>query len=58
LEDANVGVKNSVILKLIFSTRGAKVAFYTPEEARQKFPFINFEGVTAVTYGIFLFLLK
>jgi len=33
-------------------SKGVKVAFYSPEEARQKFPFINFDGVSAVTYGL------
>ncbi|KAI6190960.1 putative fad oxidoreductase [Aphelenchoides bicaudatus] len=33
-------------------SKGVKVAFYNQEEARQKFPFINFDGISAVTYGL------
>ncbi|KAI6181893.1 putative fad oxidoreductase [Aphelenchoides besseyi] len=32
-------------------SKGVKVAFYSVEEARQRFPFINFDDVCAVTYG-------
>ncbi|KAI6222507.1 putative fad oxidoreductase [Aphelenchoides besseyi] len=33
-------------------SKGVKVAFYSVEEARQRFPFINFDDVCAVTYGL------
>jgi FAD-dependent oxidoreductase domain-containing protein 1 len=51
MEDANVSFKNMIANRTFFRSKGVKVAFYTPEEARQKFPFINFDGISAVTYG-------
>uniref|UniRef100_A0A1I7SFP6 FAD-dependent oxidoreductase domain-containing protein 1 n=1 Tax=Bursaphelenchus xylophilus TaxID=6326 RepID=A0A1I7SFP6_BURXY len=33
-------------------SHGVKVAFYSKDEAEQKFPFMNFDGVFAVTYGL------
>lgn len=41
-----------------FSEKGVKVAFYSKGEAQQKFPFMNFDDVAAVTCGKLTNLLR
>lgn len=42
---------------MLFSEKGARVAFWTKDELEQNFPFMNFDGIVAGTYGKLCFFI-